>query len=102
MASRAARALQDEIRGDQVTLAVCPPHLVEKWQRELLSIQPDLLVARLDRHEDVKAFMQKASQISADVPKIGLIKRERKGIGFEGTAILAAYAGTIALQFVVA
>jgi len=33
---------------------------------------------------------------------VGLIKRERKGIGFEGTAILAAYAASLALQFVVA
>lgn len=32
---------------------------------------------------------------------IGLIKRERKGIGFEGTAILAAYAASLALQFAV-
>lgn len=32
---------------------------------------------------------------------IGLIARERKGIGFEGTAILAVYAGSLLLQFVV-
>src|SRR5690606_24176672 len=75
------KALQDDIRPDQVTLVVCPPHLVEKWKRELLSIYPNMMVERIDRHEDVKRFMSRAEKVGPDVPKIGLIKRDLTKLG---------------------
>ena len=81
VASGTVAALRDRIGPDQVVLIVAPPHLVEKWQRELLSIHPDSIVERLDRHEDVKAFMAKAARIGAGIPKIGLIKRDLTKLG---------------------
>ena len=60
---------------------VCPPHLIDKWKRELLSIYPNSVIARLDRHEDIKRFMSRAEKIGAGIPKIGLIKRDLTKLG---------------------
>lgn len=81
IASGAVKVLADDIRPDQVTLVVCPPHLIEKWKRELLSIHPNMIVERIDRHEQMKAFMDKAARIGAGIPKIGLIKRDLTKLG---------------------
>jgi hypothetical protein len=58
IASHIATAFQSEMRGDQVTLIVAPPHLIakltegiEKWKRELASIAPKAAIERVDRHE---------------------------------------------------
>lgn len=85
IASGAVKALRDKIGADQVILCVCPPHLIDKWKRELLSINPNMIVEHLRRHEDVKAFMDKASRIGAGIPKIALIKRDmtKLGAGYE-------------------
>jgi 16S rRNA G966 N2-methylase RsmD len=85
IASQLVHALRDDIRPDQVTLLIAPPHLIDKWQRELLSISSNIYVEKLKRHEDVKAFMSKAQKLGAGVPKIGLIKRDmtKLGSGFE-------------------
>ena len=69
------------MRPDQVTLVIAPPHLIEKWKREILSIHSNAFVERLDRHEDVKAFMDKAARLGAGMPKIGLIKRDMTKLG---------------------
>jgi hypothetical protein len=81
IASHIATAFQGEMRPEQVTLIVAPPHLIEKWKRELASIAPKAVIERLDRHEDVKAFMQRAEALPAHVPKIGLIKRDLTKLG---------------------
>lgn len=81
IASGAVKALQDDIGDDQVILVVCPPHLIEKWKRELISINPNIYVEHLKRHEDVKAFMSKARKIGKDIPKMGLIKRDMTKLG---------------------
>jgi hypothetical protein len=81
IASHIATAFQGEMRAEQVTLIVAPPHLIEKWKRELASIAPKAVIERLDRHEDVKAFMQRAEALPAHVPKIGLIKRDLTKLG---------------------
>ncbi len=52
IASGAVESIADDMRDDQVILIVSPPHLVEKWKRELLSIHPNMVVERLDRHEE--------------------------------------------------
>ena len=51
IASGAVEALQDDIGDDQVILVICPPHLIEKWKRELVSINPNIMVEHLKRHE---------------------------------------------------
>jgi len=51
IASGIAKQLANDIRLDQVILIVAPPHLLDKWKRELVSIAPKAVIERLDRHE---------------------------------------------------
>jgi superfamily II DNA or RNA helicase len=81
VAAGVVKSMQDAMRPDQVVLIVAPPHLVEKWKRELYSIHSNIVVERLDRHEDVKAFMDKAARLGAGIAKIGLIKRDMTKLG---------------------
>ncbi len=81
IASGVVQALQAEIRPDQVVLIVAPPHLIEKWKRELHSIDPHILAERIDRHEDMKAFMEKSARVGSGTAKIGLIKRDLTKLG---------------------
>jgi superfamily II DNA or RNA helicase/16S rRNA G966 N2-methylase RsmD len=81
MAAGVVQQLTGDMRPDQVVLIVAPPHLVEKWQRELHSISPNIVVERLDRHEDIKRFMDKSARIGTGVAKIGLIKRDLAKLG---------------------
>lgn len=52
IASGAVQKITQDMRGDQVVLVVAPPHLIDKWKRELISIYPNSIVERLDRHEE--------------------------------------------------
>ena len=81
IASNIATAFRNEMRRDQVVLIVAPPHLIDKWKRELVSIAPKATIERLDRHEDIKRFMERAEVLPAHVPKIGLIKRDLTKLG---------------------
>src|SRR5690606_10661203 len=81
IASSVAAAFQNEMRPGQIILIVAPPHLIDKWKRELVSIAPKAVIERLDRHEDVKRFMERAEMLPANVPKIGLIKRDLMKLG---------------------
>ncbi|MEL6320768.1 MAG: DUF6094 domain-containing protein, partial [Cyanobacteria bacterium J06626_14] len=85
IAGQIVEHLQGDIRDDQVVMIVCPPHLVEKWERELYSIRENIYVKRLNRHEDIKTFMEKAARLGPGIPKIGLIKRDmtKLGSGYE-------------------
>ncbi|MEL6524989.1 MAG: hypothetical protein AAFQ07_04690, partial [Chloroflexota bacterium] len=77
----AVEALQDDIGDDQVILVICPPHLIEKWNRELVSINPNIIVDHLKRHEDIRSFMTRSKRIGKGIPKIGLIKRDMTKLG---------------------
>ncbi|MBK9750100.1 MAG: hypothetical protein IPO91_25455 [Chloroflexi bacterium] len=81
IASGIVKAMANDMRPDQVVLIVAPPHLIEKWKRELASIAPKAVIERLDRHESVKEFMLRAETLPAHVPKIGLIKRDLTKLG---------------------
>jgi hypothetical protein len=81
IAASVVEKLRGQIADDQVVLIVAPPHLVEKWKRELHSISRNIYVERLDRHEDVKAFMEKAARLGPGIAKIGLIKRDMTKLG---------------------
>jgi superfamily II DNA or RNA helicase len=78
-ASGVVKALQGQMRSGQVSLIVAPPHLLDKWKRELYSIAPNIIAERLDRHEEVRAFMKRAE--TATMPVIGLIKRDMTKLG---------------------
>ena len=62
-------------------LIVCPPHLVNKWEREARSISPRTFIAQIKRHEDLKVFMEKAANLGPGIAKIGIIKREMTKLG---------------------
>ena len=81
VAAGVVKSMQNAMRPDQVVLIVAPPHLIEKWKRELYSIHANIVVERLDRHEDVKAFMDKAALLGPGIAKIGLIKRDMTKLG---------------------
>ncbi len=81
IASGVVAQMRRDVRNDQVVLIVAPPHLIEKWKRELHSIDPTIVTRRLDRHEDVKAFMDEAARLGPGVAKIGLIKRDMTKLG---------------------
>jgi superfamily II DNA or RNA helicase len=81
IASGVVKTLQGQMRPDQICLIVAPPHLIEKWKRELYSINPNIIAERLDRHEEVKAFLHRAETIGGNIPKIGLIKRDMTKLG---------------------
>ncbi|HUN10445.1 MAG TPA: helicase-related protein [Aggregatilineales bacterium] len=97
IASHIATAFQDQMRPEQITLIVAPPHLIDKWKRELASIAPKAVIERLDRHEEVKAFMQRAEALPANIPKIGLIKRDltKLGCAWEPSVVWRAEATTL-------
>ena len=69
IASGAVTALQDDIGDDQVILVVCPPHLIEKWKRELVSINPNIVVEHLKRHEEVYHLRGGILQYLQEVPE---------------------------------
>jgi DNA replication protein DnaC len=52
IASSVVEALRNQVQDNQVILIVAPPHLLEKWKRELHSIARNIYVQRLDRHEE--------------------------------------------------
>ncbi|MDX1993679.1 MAG: DUF6094 domain-containing protein, partial [bacterium] len=81
IATGVVQALRSQIAGDQVVLVVAPPHLIDKWKRELLSISPNIVVEQLNRHEEVKAFMSRAASLGSGIAKIGLIKRDMTKLG---------------------
>jgi hypothetical protein len=89
IASGAVKNLQQNIGADQVILIVAPPHLLDKWKRELLSINGNIYVEKLNRHEDIKAFMDKSARLGQGIAKIGLIKRDmtKLGAGFAPAVI---------------
>jgi len=73
IASGTIKALANDIRPDQVTLIVTPPHLIDKWKRELVSITPKAFMERLDRHEKANAFTAKAETLIAYLESVHLI-----------------------------
>lgn len=81
IASGAVQALADQMLPEQVILIVAPPHLTQKWERELVSINPNIVVQQLKRHEDIRTFMEKSGRIGGGIPKIGLIKRDMTKLG---------------------
>ena len=62
------------------TLVVCPPHLADKWCRELAIVNPTAHIQHLQTLSDFTAWMSNASDI-----KIGVIKftTARAGSGWE-------------------
>src|SRR6185295_13072402 len=81
-----AATLQPQMKPGQVTLIMCPPHLVEKWEREVKEAYAFTFVKILRNVEDVVAFMDKAQQNSAKTLNIGILSRETAKLG-EGWSV---------------
>lgn len=86
MGATIAAALQPQMKPDQVVIIMCPPHLVEKWEREVKQAARRVFVRILRNVDDARAFMDGAARQSTDTLKIGIISRETAKLG-EGWAI---------------
>ncbi len=76
MGATVAATLQPQMKPGQVTIVMCPPHLVEKWEREVKEAYAFTFVKILHNVEDVGAFMDKAQQNSPKTLNIGILSRE--------------------------
>jgi hypothetical protein len=63
-------------RADAVTVVVSPPHLLKKWQRELVSLHHGAYVQIVETHEQLHAFMKQATKIGDIAPKIMVVRRD--------------------------
>jgi len=77
--SGAHPSFRQQIAKGGVIVIVCPPHLVKKWKREALSINANAVIHLVNRHEDMKAFMEVPHQLGH--PKIAIIKRDMTKLG---------------------
>ena len=71
-------------KGASRTLILCPPHLVEKWQRECRAVWPTVVTMHLQTLHDVNAFF---AQRRDKRPVIGVLKQTtaRSASGWEHT-----------------
>lgn len=82
-----AQALTGQIPDDNVILVVAPPHLIDKWERELCSISTKVYVERVEAKGELKAFealkgfMDRAVKMGSGIAKVGLIKRDTTKLG---------------------
>ncbi len=85
MGATLAAALQKDMRPGQVVIVLCPPHLVEKWQREVKEAAPNINAKILTNAGEVSAFMKAATKQTGPL-HVGIISREAAKAG-EGWAI---------------
>jgi hypothetical protein len=86
MGATIAATLQPQMKPGQVVLIMCPPHLTEKWEREVTQAYAFTFVKILRNVEDVVAFMDKAQQNTPQTLNIGILSRETAKLG-EGWSI---------------
>lgn len=81
MGATIAAAMQPKMRGDQVVMIMSPPHLVEKWKREIGYVSASSYVQILENVDDTRAFMNKCRTLLPHTLKVGIIARERAKLG---------------------
>src|SRR5260370_22228473 len=86
MGATVAVAVRPQMQPGQVTVIMCPPHLVEKWEREVKAATANVFVKILRGVDDVVSFMDKAQQHGAQTPNVGILSRETAKLG-EGCAV---------------
>ncbi|HFQ93608.1 MAG TPA: hypothetical protein ENK32_06335, partial [Anaerolineae bacterium] len=69
-------------RGAQRTIVLCPPHLVDKWQREFKAVCPGVVTMHLQTISDVDAFFAERRD---GRPVVGVLKQTaaRSASGWE-------------------
>lgn len=86
MGATIAAALQPQMRAEQVVIVMCPPHLVEKWAREVAQAAPRVFARILRTVDEARAFMDAAAGHGAATLKVGILSRETAKLG-EGWAV---------------
>ncbi|MBZ0307098.1 MAG: DUF6094 domain-containing protein, partial [Anaerolineae bacterium] len=81
MGAALAAAMQPIMRSDQVVICMCPPHLVEKWKREIGKVTASSYVEILENVDETRAFMDKCRRLLPHTLKVGIIARERAKLG---------------------
>ncbi|GIK64325.1 MAG: hypothetical protein BroJett018_21190 [Chloroflexota bacterium] len=81
MGAALAAAMQSHMQSHQVALVMCPPHLVEKWKREIGKVTSSSYVEILENVDDTRAFMDKCRHLLPHTLKVGIIARERAKLG---------------------
>lgn len=73
------------------TIVLCPPHLIEKWQREAKTVWPNVNTIHLERPSDVDKFFNHPKE----KPIIGVLKQTtaRSATGWQHTYHLNGPAG---------
>jgi hypothetical protein len=82
-----AAALLPHMRPQDCVVLTAPPHLLDKWQREIEEAAPGVAWTRILRTvDDVRAFMDEAARLGAGRLKVGILSRESAKLG-EGWAL---------------
>ncbi len=76
LASSLAALMQPTMKPGQGTLVMAPPHLLDKWREEVLSVAPGAHVQILKHIEDVAAFFKQVDTLPDDTLKVGILSRE--------------------------
>ncbi len=63
------------------TLILCPPHLVNKWVREVREIVPLSFTMPLYRLSDVERFVREFNRLSEGTPAFAVLSREMAKLG---------------------
>ncbi|MCL4876235.1 MAG: DEAD/DEAH box helicase family protein [Anaerolineae bacterium] len=81
MGAALAAAMQPQMQPDQVVIVMSPPHLVEKWKREIGKVTSSSFVEILENVDETRAFMDKCRRLLPHTLKVGIIARERAKLG---------------------
>jgi hypothetical protein len=81
MGATVAVALQPQMQPGQVVIVMAPPHLVEKWEREVRQATRRVYTKILKNVDDTRAFMDRAAQNSRDMLNVGILSRETAKLG---------------------
>ena len=89
MGATLAATLQSQMKPGQVDIVTCPPHLTEKWERELKEAVPGVSTRILKNVEDVRAWMDKAQEPHHPL-MVAILSREAAKLG-EGWEVAVTY-----------
>ena len=81
LAATLAATFVPKMQQGQVTIVMCPPHLVRKWEREVREVGIPTNVAILENVADVTTFMKKSAKTPKGTLNLGVISRERAKLG---------------------
>lgn len=81
VASAVSELIRQCDRDLRPTLVLCPPHLVNKWIREIQQIVPLAFAMPLYRLSDVSLFVRQISRLAPQTPAFAVLSREMAKLG---------------------